>query len=195
MNTIFLASYIVLWVVVIALTIAIFALYHHFGQMYLVSPEHRAAQGPPLDDWLKGLEVESITGAPVILPLNSPSIVLFMSTTCNICSGLRQELVRLVESRLDVSVSVICGGEEKMVQAWAEGIADLVPVIADPGGRIAARYNVDLLPFYTAVGADGIIRGKGLAGSYEALEFACQEAVGGLPVINKDSHLTNAHQH
>ena len=43
-----LGSYIALWILVAVLSVAVFALYHHFGQMYLNSREGRETQGPDL---------------------------------------------------------------------------------------------------------------------------------------------------
>ncbi|GII97103.1 TlpA family protein disulfide reductase [Sinosporangium siamense] len=177
MSTAFGVSYVLLWVLVVVLAVALFGLYHHFGQLYLVHPKHRAAQGPPDNDWLRPLEVNDLHGRQVVLPLPTSMVVLFMATDCSICSGLRGELNRVADDRVDLSLVVICAGSDRMVRSWADGLTHEITVIADTKKRIAADYNIDLLPFYVAVGADGVIRGKGLVSSPEGLITACDEAV------------------
>lgn len=195
MSAFFVVSYVILWVLVAALAVAVFALYHHFGQMYLVGPEHQAAQGPAEGDWLKDLETTALDGGPVILPLNRPSVVLFMSTTCNLCSGMRGDLALLAADRPEVALVVICGGKPAMVRAWAEDLPASVRVVPDPSGRIASRYNVDLLPFQAAVGRDGVVRVAGLVNNYDGLNFACDAALNSLPIVERGDSGDHAHDH
>lgn len=177
MNSIFWASYIMLWLLVGTLSIGVWALYHHFGQMYLSTPESRANQGPTEGSPLRTLEAETIDGTPLVLPIDSASLLIFVSTDCGVCKAIREGIPRAVEAYPELAVFVICKGHPRMVGAWSSGLESLVPVVADRQGRIGTRYSVDLVPFCVAVGNDGIVRARGLVNSYDSLERAAVEAL------------------
>jgi hypothetical protein len=172
----FLVSYVLLWVLVVVLFIGVLALYHHFGEMYLSSRESRSEQGPEEGALLKAAEALTVTGTPVVLPVDRPTLLLFVSTTCDVCKEVRAALPRLVASRPELSVVLVCTGRPPMVKAWAGDVAGLVPVVADPRSRLGGLYNVDLTPFCIAVGADGHVRASGIANTYDALEVAAHDA-------------------
>lgn len=180
MNTIFWASYIMLWLLVGTLSFGVWALYHHFGQMYLSTPESRANQGPTEGAPLRTLEAETIDGASLVLPVDNASLLIFVSTDCGVCKAIREGIPRIVEAHPDLLVFVICKGHPRMVGAWSSGLESLVPVVADRQGRIGTRYSVDLVPFCVAVGKEGIVRARGLVNSYDSLERAAVEALSDL---------------
>jgi hypothetical protein len=190
----FWVSYVLLWVLVAVLFIGVLALYHHFGEMYLSTPESRSQQGPEEGDLLKAAEAFSVTGAPVVLPVDRPTLLLFVSTTCDVCKEVRAALPRLVASRPELAVVVVCIGRLAMVKAWAGEVAGLVPVIADQRARISGLYNVDLTPFCIAVGADGHVRASGIANTYDALEVAAHDAESP-PVDDNSGHDHSGHDH
>jgi hypothetical protein len=190
----FWVSYVLLWVLVAALFIGVLALYHHFGEMYLSTPESRSEQGLEEGTLLKATEAFTVTGAPLVLPADRPTLLLFVSTTCDVCKEVRAALPRLVASRPQLSVVVVCVGRPAMVKAWAGEVANLVPVIADQRARIGSLYNVDLTPFCIAVGADGHVRASGIANTYDALDVAAQEAES-LPIDDHSGHDHSGHDH
>ncbi|MEN3358346.1 MAG: hypothetical protein V7637_2328 [Mycobacteriales bacterium] len=183
MSTPFLVSYVLLWVLVAGLFVGMLALYHHFGEMYLSSPQGRSAQGPDEGSTLKALEAHTVDATAVVLPVDRPTLLLFVSTTCDVCKEVRTAVPRLVADHTDVSVVVVCAGRPAMVRAWAEPIAGLVPVIADPRSRISEQYQVDLRPFCIAVGADGLVRARGIANTHDGLEMAVEDAKS-LPIVD-----------
>ncbi|MGH2442582.1 MAG: hypothetical protein ACRDFX_05410 [Chloroflexota bacterium] len=86
-------SYVALWIVVAVQFLATFALYHHFGQMYLGSEKGRDAQGPKVESRFKPLDTWDIVGHPVVLPVpGAAAITLFTSTSCPLCDKLRPQL-------------------------------------------------------------------------------------------------------
>jgi hypothetical protein len=183
MSTAFWFSYALLWALVAALVIAVFALYQHFGQIYASSPEGRATQGPEEGARLAPLEVDDVNGKALMLPLmDRATLVVFASTTCTICAELRNSLRRLAVEGPNIAIVVLCEGHPRTVRAWAGGLAAQVPVIPDPRGRLAARYGISVTPYLVVVGQDGVVRGRGIVNDYEGLELAARDATRSLPI-------------
>ncbi len=178
MNLFLAVSYVILWLLVVLLFVALFALYNHFGNLYLVSRENRVAQGQPAGDFVRAFEAESVDGTPAFMPADGPTVLLFLSTTCNICKVLLDGLDPLRSSHPSVSVVLICAGRQNMVRAWAGNMSEKVTVIADPHARIRRLYDVDITPFAIAVGADYRVRQCGIVNNYEGLESAAKYAEG-----------------
>lgn len=175
MTGVVLASYVALWVVVIVQSIALFALYHHFGEMYLTSREGRANQGPKVTSAMKRVRVPDITGTSRVVPsAETPTLMVFASTTCSLCDKMRPDVARFAENQPDVETVIICAGNVTSVRRWANGLGDL-PVIPDPGHRIAASYGVGLLPYCIGTDFGGIVRAKGVVNNRQGLEAMAEE--------------------
>jgi len=87
-------SNIVLWMLVILEALALFALYQHFGEMYLTTREGRQSQGPSVGSPLKRVDATDISGVARGLPTQSrPAFLLFASTSCPLCERLRPDPV------------------------------------------------------------------------------------------------------
>ncbi|WP_433346853.1 redoxin family protein [Microtetraspora malaysiensis] len=185
MNTLFVISYVVLWVLVVVLAGAVFALYHHFGQMYMTSPEGRVAHGPEEGSLFPALDTKDLDGEVVTLPAQDrPFIAVFASTGCTLCGALRSVLRKFAAEHPDVLVVVICDGHPRAVREWAGDLASAVRVIPDPRGRIAARYEIGLTPFSVAVSHDGRVRSRGIVNGLDGLELAAHEAANQLTVLS-----------
>jgi thiol-disulfide isomerase/thioredoxin len=167
--------------------VAIFALYHHFGRIYFSSREGRENQGPKVDSNLRSRDLRDIAGDPVVLPPRGmPAVLLFTDTRCPLCDKLRPQLRSFAEAHADIQTVVICSGDRAAVGDWASGIAAAVPVVSDPGHRVAAYYDVVSIPYCVAVDDTGTVRGAGLVNSRSGLEEAAELAnppgVGGASV-------------
>jgi hypothetical protein len=185
--TVFLAvSYVILWLLVIVLFVALLALYNHFGNLYLVGRENRESMGQVTGDYVRAFETEALDGTPVIMPADGPLILLFVSTVCSTCKVLLDGLTPLSSAHPAVRVVLVVEGRPNMVRAWARDTPGNVTVIADPRGRISKVYDVDISPFAIAVGADHRVRKSGLINEYEGLvaaaELAESEPVDAQPV-------------
>jgi thiol-disulfide isomerase/thioredoxin len=167
-----LGTYIALWVLVGVLSVAVFALYHHFGEMYLNSREGRERQGPDRFAPVYRLSVRDVLGKDVEIPTEGKaSYLVFASTDCDFCAKLRPELIQLAREHEDLALCVICAGHPEAVQRWADGLHRIAHVIPDPDQRIAARYQVTIAPFVVGVNSDGIVQTKGLVNDREGLRF------------------------
>jgi hypothetical protein len=175
---VFLASYVLLWVLVAVLFVGVFALYHHFGQMYLTSRTGRQEQGPAEGSFFRPVEGTVVGGDAVVIPhATRPALVVFASTDCPLCGKLRAGLVRAARSHPEVDLIVACAGHPRMVRAWSSDMNGTVPVIADPRARIGSRYRVGAWPFAIAVGADGRVRWRGLVNDDDGLDLAIHDAM------------------
>lgn len=171
-----LASYIALWVLVIVGTVAIFALYQHFGEMYLNSREGRESQGPEVNSMLRPAVARGVAGSTLHLPVRGkPAIMVFASTDCTLCGELRPDLKRFAEARPEIRTLLICAGDREGVARWADGLDEVAEVIPDPGYRTAARYGIGLTPFLVGVDATGTVRAKGIVNDLRGLEAVAEQ--------------------
>jgi hypothetical protein len=175
MPILFSVTYISLWIVVLVQLIAIFALYHHFGQMYLSSPEGRVNQGPKVESKLKSLAVRSLEDQPLVLPaVQSDSLLVFASTDCPLCDRLRPDLIGFAKDHPTVQTIVICSGSRNEVREWAAYLSDEVRVVPDPAHRVAIHYDVRNLPFCVGTDEGGIVRIGGVVNTRRGLEEALE---------------------
>lgn len=169
----FLVTYVTLWVIVVVELVAIFALYHHFGQMYLSSPVAREEQGPRVDARLKSMDARDLEGDPVVLPARGTGVLmLFTDTNCPLCERLRPQLGQFAHEHPDVELLLICSGENALVRDWARDVPKPVRVVADPTHRIGRYYDVTNLPFCVAVDHAGLVRVAGIVNTPRGLEEA-----------------------
>lgn len=120
MSIFFLATYVSMWILVLCLLIAVFALYHHFGAMYMSTAEGRASQGPGVSTQLKPMELMTQDEIRLSVPLRGQeTIMVFSSVKCPLCTRLLPELREFAESRREVLVALVCGGTSDEVRGWA----------------------------------------------------------------------------
>lgn len=175
MTTPFLVSYIALWLLVGILIVAVFALYHHFGQMYLNSREGREAHGPDPLQPLAAIDGIDVDGFPTSLPdIGRPTFLLFATTDCPLCTDLFPAINDFAERRSDIAMAVVCGGDREEVAEWARGLSDVVTVVPDPRQRLAARYRIGITPFLVAVDREGVVQMRGIVNSLAGLERGAQ---------------------
>jgi hypothetical protein len=176
LSTPFIISYVALWLLVLILSVAVVALYHHFGQMYLGSREGRQTQGPEQEKRLKSFSGRTVSGTSLDLPLlDTPTVLLFAETHCKLCTAMQPEMQLFARSHDDVQLVVMCGGDSTPeVSEWAREIASDVPILVDEGQRQTARYAVGITPFAVAIGADGVVQAKGIVNDYDGLKYYAQ---------------------
>ncbi len=188
MNSVLVASYVVLWILVLVLSAAVFGLYHHFGQMYIVSREGRQKQGPDLDRRLKRMPARDIRGIAVELPYAGVrQLVVFSTTDCKLCAHLRPDLARFAAAHSDLETVVICGGDSEAVRAWADGLSEVARVVADPTGRLAAAYRVGLTPFVVAIDETGTVISKGIVNDTQSLEWVARGGASELALLEQEA--------
>lgn len=172
----------VLWVVVVCLIVALFAMARQIGVLYeRVSPMGALVNdsGPRIGDMTPLFSLPSLTGGEVAIgPRPSRStLVFFLSPTCPVCKKLLPILrsVRQAEGGwLDVVLA--SDGEIDKHKRFVES-ADLKAFPYVVSTELGLAYRVSRLPFAVLIDAKGVIRAKGLVNNREQLEslFNAQE--------------------
>ncbi len=182
MTEVFIASYVVLWVLATALSVAVFALYHHFGQMYLTSREGRETHGPRPNEPLRRFSGIDISGEPVELPsVGRNAILIFSGVDCPLCTRMLPDVAAFAQAHDELRTIVVTTGPVEAVQQWAGTLHEVATVVADPEYRIAGRFGVGLTPFMVAVDAEGVVRASAVVNDRAGLEQGAG-MVSGMPL-------------
>ena len=172
----------VLWLVVLCLIVALFAMARQIGVLYeRISPMGALVNdsGPAIGQMTPLYDLPSLTGGSFAIgPRPSRStLVFFLSPTCPVCKKLLPILksVRTAEGGwLDVVLA--SDGEQTKHQRFIES-ADLKAFPYLLSSDLGVAYRVSRLPFAVLIDAKGVIRAKGLVNNREQLEslFNAQE--------------------
>ena len=176
MTEVLVASVVVLWLVVIVLAFVVFALARQIGVLHeRVAPAGALmpGSGPKVGELSPELEVTDLAGGTVTVggASDAAQMILFVSPTCPICKSLvptAKALARSEKGRLRLFFASD-GGEPERHQRYVEdmGITDHPYVVSLDLGM---KFEVGKLPFAVLIGADGVLRSKGLVNSREHLE-------------------------
>ena len=166
------ASYVVLWSVVIALAVLVLALARQIGTLHLRLGPRGALEldeeGPPLGEAPEAANATTLGGDAVTVGGPGESqLLLFVSPTCPVCREVAPSL----------SVAARSGGMAARVVADADADATSVshvyaglpvPVIVD--ADLARRYTIPGTPYAVVLDAAGVVRAKGTINNLEQLE-------------------------
>lgn len=113
-----------------------------------------AAHGPA-----PALAGTTVAGAEVDLEVlrGEPALVYFWATWCPVCRAQQGAVAAVAEDHPVVTVAMQSGGPAAVRAHLAEqGVS--YPAIADPEGRLAARYGVAGVPMAFVLGPEGEVR-------------------------------------
>ena len=166
---------ILLWLSVGLLTVAVLALARQVGVLnQRVAPAGALmpAAGPKIGELTDALEAEDLAGDRISiggLKSGASTLVLFISPTCPVCKALLPAAKSLASAEDLRLVFASDGFEPGRHRAFAAdvGIGRFPYVLSQALGM---RYGVSRLPFAVLIGADGVLRGRGLVNSREHLE-------------------------
>lgn len=151
-GSLWVASYVLLWVAVLVLSFAVVALLRQLGVLHArlhTLGVHFGGEGPELGSLaarVDGLDYEA----------TDVSLLAFTSPTCEVCAELRPSLVAVDRAYRDVQLRVL----------------DL-----DDGSRATFQaFNVRSTPYLVAVDRTGAVRGRGVVNSLEQVEALLAEA-------------------
>jgi len=169
----FVATYAVLWILVLIIAAAVFLLFHMEGQRYLDSRAGRREQGPAREQALDPATWPGLDGEPVGVPERGmPNLLVFAATGCEPCGALRPHLDTFARSHSELSVTVVCAGRVVDVRGWTAGLDERIRVIPDVDGRITAGHRIGVTPFSVTVDERGVVREKGIVNDGVALASA-----------------------
>lgn len=174
----------VMWVLLLVLLLAVFALYRHFGQLYVNSTEAKQNQGPRLGSAMVSMAGSDVSGRKFDLPATRPALVLLADTRCEICASIRDGLSLLEPMRHEAEVYVMCAGPLPDVTAWASRTPEFVRVVHDKKAAAANKLAVNGTPFAVVADAGGVVRWKGIVSNAQAVRAALSEVL--LPELHPD---------
>lgn len=165
-SVLFIATYIVLWILTVGLSCTVFALYRHLGLQMLNGAEGRARQGPDEGSRLPDATLHTLSGATMRLnqPRERPLFVFFASTTCEPCRRTLEALgqfARRYDGALD-TVLVCRGDTTQEVQEFTLPLPECVYVVPDTRWELGARLRVSSTPFGLIADEESIVRAKGM---------------------------------
>lgn len=153
-GSVWVASYVLLWVAVVGLSFAVIALLRQVGVLHArLRPlgVHAANEGPQRGELAPRSERLDY-GAAVL------TLVAFTSERCQVCRSLVPSLPFLQRDYDD---------ELRLV------VLDHGPATAE----LFSAFNVTSTPYFVAVDRDGVVRGGGVANSLEQVEVLVEESL------------------
>jgi methylamine dehydrogenase accessory protein MauD len=164
------ASYVVLWILVISLAILVLALARQIGTLHLRLGPRGALElddeGPELGEAPEPADLETIDGASVTVGgPGEPQLVLFVSPGCPVCREVVPSLP--VAARAGgMSPRVVADVEDERVEHayWTSA----APVVRSPS--LAEAYAVPGTPYAVVLDAVGVVRAKGTVNNLEQIE-------------------------
>jgi methylamine dehydrogenase accessory protein MauD len=165
------ASYIVLWLVVVALCVIVVALARQIGTLHLRLGPRGAlemdTEGPPLGEATEPMEAADIDGRPrVVGGPEEPQLLLFVSLGCQLCEQVLPAISAVAKSG-DLKPLVITDADAEESTIAFRSRPD-APVI--PGLDIGRSYNVPGTPYVVITDRMGVVRAKGTPNNLEQME-------------------------
>ncbi|MDQ3963830.1 MAG: hypothetical protein M3277_07970 [Actinomycetota bacterium] len=173
------ASYIVLWLLVVVLSIVVVALARQIGTLHLRLGPRGAlevdTEGPPIGEAPAPSSWSDLTGSPVeIAGPGRWQVVLFASPSCHLCDQIAPSLHIAARSRSADAVVVVDADEHETRLAYSS--KDLAaPVIAAP--ELVRSFEIPGTPFVVVLDDLGVVRAKGTANNLEQLEGLIDTAI------------------
>jgi methylamine dehydrogenase accessory protein MauD len=186
-------SNIVLWVIVVLLTLLVFALTRQVGILYeRVAPAGALmpTTGPKVGEMTKELSLTSINGTPLTIGGESASglavFILFISPTCPVCKSLvptTQSLVNSEGKRMEL-VFASDGDELEQHQNYARdlNLGDYPYILSQ---ELGMTFEVSKLPFAVLIASDGTLKGKGLVNTREHMESLIESMDTGIKTVQE----------
>jgi len=180
MNGVWLASYVVLWVLVVVSSLLTLATLRQLGLVYARQGGSLGAlqtpEGLPIGESLPATEVFDVLGVSrSLVPISTPfALVLLMSPTCQVCEALIPALpmfARGVKREAELLVILTSGDHNEGIDAWH--MADIHHAI-EPA--LVDLLRVPATPYALAIDREGRVASKGIVNDVEQVESVLNEA-------------------
>ena len=165
----------ILWIVVVALLLVVFALARQIGVLYeRVSPMGALMMdsGPKVGDSAPVFALSDLDGRPVNVGAPSPrsTLLFFVSPTCPVCKKLLPVVKSAaVSERRWLSIVLASDGDAAEHRRFVQraGLGDFPYVLSQ---ELGITFHVSKLPYAVLLDEHGVVRAKGLVNSREQLE-------------------------
>lgn len=173
-----LVSYAILWVLVIFLSLLVFALARQVGVLHeRVAPAGALmpTNGPKVGEMTEVMSVSDLQGDAVAIggadSAGLATLILFVSPTCPVCKSL-VPVARSLVSYEGRRMRLVFASDGDKIEQHIAYVGDLdikdYPYVVSQALGLA--FAVSKLPFAVLVGSDGTLQSKGLVNSREHLE-------------------------
>ncbi len=170
-------SNLLLWVLVCALGLVVFALTRQVGLLHeRIAPVGALAveKGPGVGERIPDLPLQNLDGRPIHVTLTDGSfdrtLLFFLSPTCPVCATLLPTLQRLVGTKASgVRLLYASDGPREEHERFCrdKGLPRSDYILSSALGM---ALEVSKLPYACLIDADGTIRARGLVNTREHLE-------------------------
>ena len=186
-------SNMILWLIIVLLSILVFALTRQVGILHeRVAPAGalQPTTGPKVGELTKNIQVTSLQGDSLEIGGESrdglASLILFISPTCPVCKTLvptAKSLVRSESKRLKLNF----GSDGEDTQQHKKYIEDLdirtYPYFLSQS--VGMYYQVSKLPFAVLIDSNGTLQSKGLVNTREHLESLIESMDLGIATVQE----------
>ncbi|GBC85792.1 Methylamine utilization protein MauD [bacterium HR11] len=177
MSGVWLASYVLLWVLVVLLALAVFALARQIGVLHeRIAPLGAlvTAHGPQIGEPSPVLDVRDIQGRPFRIGGERSDgrglYIVFVSPECPICKKILPSLKVMARSeRHRFEFVLVSDGEERDHWGFIQefGLQEFPYILSSDLGM---TYRIGRLPYAVLLDDKGVVRAKGLVNTMEHLE-------------------------
>jgi methylamine dehydrogenase accessory protein MauD len=182
LNGVWLASFIVLWVLVLLLAFLLAGALRQLGLLQLRLGDDPGAlitdigleRGAPAPDFTalaaESGELVSLSDLPAV-----PRLLVFASPGCLSCRELMPGLNEVRKTRGDYDFLVVCRGDLESCQAFGRMNRLEAPMVVDTTGQIEKDYLVTLTPFAYLIDHEGRVVIRGIANDWRQLESLLEQ--------------------
>ena len=182
MSGVWLASYVVLWVVVLLLAFLLAGALRQLGLLQLRLGDdpgalitdtglERGAEAPDFTALgAESGELISLSDLPAV-----PRMLVFASPGCLSCRELIPGLNEVRKTRGDFDFLVVCRGDLESCQAFGRMNGLEAPMVVDTTGQIEKDYLVTLTPFAYLIDHEGRVVIRGIANDWRQLESLLEQ--------------------
>jgi methylamine dehydrogenase accessory protein MauD len=195
-----LVSNALLWCLVIALALVVLALARQVGVLHeRVAPAGALmpTSGPKVGERTQPASFRDLDGAPVTVggpgPDGRATLVLWISPTCPVCKTLVPTAVSLAQAE---RLRLVFASDGDPLERHRTYVDDL-HIGAHPyvvSQAFGMSYAVSKLPFAVLIGADGVLRSKGLVNTREHLESLVESMETGIGSLQEYAGIADRQQ-
>lgn len=170
-------SNIVLWLVVIALSVALLAVIRQLGVLHeRIAPVGALmlAKGLKMGELAPQINAQDLEGRSITIGAartdQRATLVMFVSPTCPVCKTLLPALKSSLASERDWLDIVLASDGEVATQRDFVAVHRLTAFPYVVSAPLGISYQVSRLPFAVLIDAEGVLRARGIVNSREHLE-------------------------
>lgn len=184
-----LVSNVILWCLVIVLALVVLALARQVGLLHeRVAPAGALmpTTGPKVGERTQPVSLRDLSGKEITVGGAAAdaraTLVLWLSPTCPVCRTLVPTAVSMAQAERLRLVFASDGDKLEQHRAYVDdlGIAAHPYVVSQAFGM---SYAVSKLPFAVLIGADGVLKSKGLVNTREHLESLVEAMRSGIATL------------